>query len=717
MHFYKCDGDIAEIVKTTNQMKKHLILALFACLFATASTWAQSRSTQEMSNKAQEVLSAIGVNTNAQARVLYTASSFSVYGYINGGFVIIAKQGLGDGIVGYSPNIFPEKPRGAFKQYLDGVNSTLSSQTTRSSLPSNLNGTSVAPLCRTAWGTREPFNQQSPMKTANGAQVHADAGSAAIALAQLGYFWRNSIKNTQTYARNAPWDKLASQYSAGQFTTAQANSMASMVGVLGKAVSTTYEPEASSATLESVGKALPETLGFQSDYRLWNRNGVSPNKWMYVIYDNLSQQLPVLYCLKEDKSFGLNLLGNNHYFLIDGYDRQGLVHVNWCDGGVANGNFDFSFLDSEQRMFTNIHPADIKLRTTDVKVAKAGQLSKQINKEQLGLTSRLKVTGQLNASDLAQLRSVAEVLNGQSNPDGLLSYLDLSEATIAGNEIPEKAFSGCGFSYLAIPNSIRFIRANAFENGIVEDFHYGKAIETIDNEAFLDFTGLSTFMVYPALQSLSPIAFLGCDMEKFEQEGTNTQFSVVNGVLFSADQTTLFMFPFRKSGKYTIPNTVTTIADYALALSHITKLTVPSTVRQTGENNLYNNETLQEVTLQEGFIAIADNFFSGCTDLREVNLPKTLQKIGNNCFVGCPKLKEVELHASIQEIGGGSFSNCAKLKELRVGSVNPPTVGAGAFTGSDVSKLKLYVPKGTLATYKNAPFWSGFKSIKEKNLK
>ncbi len=698
-------------------MKRHLILTFIACVFATYSANAQSRSLQEMANKAQEVLNTLGVQSNAQVRTLYSATNFSVYGYPTGGFVIVAKQGLGDGIVGYSTNIFPEKPRAAFKQYLDELKNTLDSKTVRSSLPKNLSGTSVSPLCRTSWGTREPFNQQSPMKTANSAQVRSDAGSAAIALAQLGYFWRNSLKNTQTYARNAPWNNLAERYTTGNFSTAQANSMATMVGVLGKAVNTTYEPEASTATLENVGKALPETLGFQSDYRLWNRNGISPSKWMYVIYDNLSQQLPVLYCMKEDKSFGLNVLGNNHYILIDGYDRQGLVHVNWCDGGVANGNFDFSFLNNEQRMFTNIHPAEVKLRTTEVKVAKAGQLSKQISKEQLSLTSRLKVTGPLNASDLAQLRAAAEVLNGQSNPDGLLSYLDLSEATIAGNEIPEKAFSGCGYSYLAIPNTIRFIRANAFENGIVDSFHYGQAIETIDNEAFLDFRGLPTFKVYPSLQTLSPIAFLGCDMEKFEQEGTNANFSVVNGVLFSADQTTLFMFPFRKSGKYTIPNTVTTISDYALALSHITKLTIPSTVRQTGENNLYNNETLQEVTLQEGFIAIADNFFSGCTDLREVNLPKTLQKIGNNCFVGCPKLKEVELHASIQEIGGGSFSNCAKLKELRIGSVNPPTVGAGAFTGSDVSKLKLYVPKGTSANYKNAPFWSAIKTIKEKNLK
>lgn len=698
-------------------MKKHLILTLLACVFATFTATAQNRSAQDMSNKAKEVLSTLGVRSNSQLRALYTATNFSVYGYSTGGFAIIAKQSYGDGVVGYSPNIFPEKPRAAFKQYLEALKNVLDSNTPHAALPGSLANTTMSALCTTAWGTRDPFNRQAPMKTANGAQVRADAGSAAIALMQLGYFWRNSIKNTQTNARNVAWDSFLTSYPAGQLNDSKGNSIATSVGVMGRAVSMTYEPEASSATLDAVGKALSSTLGFVGDYRLWNRTGVSNTKWMFLIYDNLSQRLPVLYCMKEDKSFGLNLLGNNHYILIDGYDRQGLVHVNWCDAGEADGYFDISFLTNEQRMFTNIHPADQQLRTTEVKVAKAGQLSKQITKEQLALTPRLKVTGQLNASDLAQLRAAAETLNGQSNPDGLLSYLDLSEATITGNEIPEKAFSGCGFNYLAIPNSIRFIRANAFEGGSANEFRYGNAIETIENEAFLDFVGLSTFKVYPALQGLSPIAFLGSDLEKFEQEGTSSNFCVVNGVLFSADQATLLMFPPRKSGKYTIPNTVTAISDYALALSHITKLTIPSSVRQTGQNNLYDNETIQEVILQEGFIAIADNYFSGCTDLREVTLPKTLQKVGANCFVGCPKLKEVEFHASIQEIGGGSFSNCPKLKEMRVGSVNPPVVGAGAFTGTDVSKMKVYVPKGTLTAYKSAPFWSDVKSIKEKNLK
>ena len=79
-------------------------------------------------------------------------------------------------------------------------------------------------------------------------------------------------------------------------------------------------------------------------------------------------------------------------------------------------------------------------------------------------------------------------------------------------------------------------------------------------------------------------------------EALNSVYSSVDGVLFNKSQTTLIQYPGAKPEAYTIPNSVTSIGDYA---------------------------------------------FSGCTSLTSVTIPNSVTSIGDSAFYGCTSLSAI----------------------------------------------------------------------------
>ena len=82
---------------------------------------------------------------------------------------------------------------------------------------------------------------------------------------------------------------------------------------------------------------------------------------MEMIYSMLSSGNPVLYSAKDINIVEGILAGHN--FILDGYDENGLVHVNWGWYGLENGYFDVALLnvlqytyDDWQAMYVGLYP-------------------------------------------------------------------------------------------------------------------------------------------------------------------------------------------------------------------------------------------------------------------------------------------------------------------------------------------------------------------------
>jgi len=145
----------------------------------------------------------------------------------------------------------------------------------------------------------------------------------------------------------------------------------------------------------------------------------------------------------------------------------------------------------------------------------------------------------------------------------------------------------------------------------------------------------------------------------------NSNYSSENGVVFSKNKTTLIQYPGGKKGAYTIPNSVTSIGNYA---------------------------------------------FTRCHDLTSVTIPSGVTSIGDYAFNDCSGLTSVTIPNSVTSIGDYAFSGCDSLTSVTSLNLVPPTVGSNAFSswGHGCGNRCLYVPEAAITAYQTATDWGSF---------
>jgi hypothetical protein len=121
---------------------------------------------------------------------------------------------------------------------------------------------------------------------------------------------------------------------------------------------------------------------------------------------------------------------------------------------------------------------------------------------------------------------------------------------------------------------------------------------------------------------------------------------------------------------------------------------------------------------------ISDYMFAAC-NLKSIAIPNSVYAINKNAFAYCEQLTSVTIGNSLGRIGTGAFYFCHNLIEIHSKNPIPPDIlGANLYSydGSDClyfvpkTTCKLYVPKGSLAAYKNADGWKYFTNIIEETV-
>ncbi len=218
---------------------------------------------------------------------------------------------------------------------------------------------SIAPILTCTWNQGDPYNYSCPdYYKQDGTTGRPASGCVATALTQVIYHYKYPSETTGripahsnsyntdagTKTVNMPaipagakidWANMLDSYN-GSETEAQKKAVGDLTFYVGQAVRMGYGAS-SGSSYHYAEEMFEKYLGFDdSCYRAFNTD-YAIQDWFDLIYNELAAGYPVAY--------GGSSTGGGHAFVLDGFDGEGLFHVNWGWGGGSNGYFRITVLN------------------------------------------------------------------------------------------------------------------------------------------------------------------------------------------------------------------------------------------------------------------------------------------------------------------------------------------------------------------------------------
>lgn len=143
---------------------------------------------------------------------------------------------------------------------------------------------------------------------------------------------------------NFDWANILTDYN-GDFTSAQGDAVGLLCYAAAQSVETQFYDTASGANFSNIADAMRDNFYFSHQIFSYSARNMAGEEWEQRLRAEIDAGRPVIYsgCNTDDASMWLNdVMG--HAFVLDGYDEQGLFHVNWGWGGLYDGYFALSAL-------------------------------------------------------------------------------------------------------------------------------------------------------------------------------------------------------------------------------------------------------------------------------------------------------------------------------------------------------------------------------------
>ncbi len=344
-------------------MRFRLFTTFFLSLLLSLSSSAKPRTMAQLKAIAARELSVSttiedtrATNTGSMA-TLQQLSDLTVIGNRHVGFVVLANDDAIEAVVGVSnkPYTTDTNINPAFQWYLRAANAAIASRIASGHgysgaiAPSAPLPDHVEPLIKTRWQQEAPFNNDVQKDDKGKPYL---VGCVAITMTQIMRYYKYPAvgKGSNSYTMNGEtlsadfsaspyqWDKMLPIYEKGKYTDEEAKAVSELMRQVGISVNMDYKPGFSSSYTMSAQNALINNFRYNPNMNRYTRNYYSEQEWMDMVYKELSEQRPIYYSGNDSK------WENGHAFVIDGYNAEGKVHVNWGWGGYQDGYFDIGIL-------------------------------------------------------------------------------------------------------------------------------------------------------------------------------------------------------------------------------------------------------------------------------------------------------------------------------------------------------------------------------------
>lgn len=365
--------------------------------------------------------------------------------------------------------------------------------------------------------------------------------------------------------------------------------------------------------------------------------------------------------------------------------------------------------------------------------------------------TRIRVTGTLNDQDIAFLHHLCwpdsykpSDMTGESclrmvmeKEDTLrtnLRHLDLEDARMVNDALPDEAFSGSYIKDYKLPKTLKKIGRSAFEcNVLLKELIIPESVEEIGSNLLTFSVAVEKVRLPDNLKVLNEMLFADC----WELREVNIPSKVreiydavfVNCPKISPSVATLpetveildgkTYCSVRSIEEVVVPKNVRVLRGTYSGVPDLRKVTIlTDKLTEIGDDTFYGCTVLEEVNIPGKITRIGVGAFCYNYRLRKINIPSTVTRIEKFAFDSAP-LDSIDIPAGLAFIGRNAFCKNKYLKKVYCRPVLPPRTNgpeSGArylpFEGSTDNAI-LYVPKGSAEAYHASEVFSGFKEIVE----
>ena len=271
---------------------------------------------------------------------------------------------------------------------------------------------------------------------------------------------------------------------------------------------------------------------------------------------------------------------------------------------------------------------------------------------------------------------------------------------------------------ITVVNNTKTLTAYSGDSSTV-NIPYG--VQTINNNVFKDNTNIKSIDIPNSVTIIGDSAFRGCNNLQdiyITDIGTWCNISGLGNLMgYGASNKKLYINN-ELATSITIPNSVTSIGDYAFArCTGLTSVTIPDSVTSIGYSAFKDCNKLTIIYYTgdiAGWCEISglDSLMSSSRTLYisdkkvegDLTIPDSVTSIGESAFVGCTGLTSVTIGNGVTSIGWDAFSGCSGLTSVTIpGSVT--SIGYSAF--KDCNKLTIIYYTGDIAG------WCGISGLDE----